>query len=129
MDIVFSFVLIVAGMAILFHLLAYLLSRWATGPFAFGLPAAEPGASGEREEKEKPLTARLVVGERESALHLPDGRTVRIPYGDYRALGEAGRYLLPGAVLVVAGMNLDEAARTAGHLLEVMGAKVVWEGE
>ena len=129
MDLVMSFVLITAGLAILAGLLAYLVNRWATSPTAFGAPAVKPGASEGREGEERPPTARLVVGERGSALHLPDGRTVRVPYGDYRALGEAGKYLLPGAVLVVVGMNLDEAARTAGQVLEVMGARVVWQEE
>ncbi len=47
---------------------------------------------------------------------------------DYRALGEAGQYLLPGTVLLVQGLILGETARTSSRLLEVMGFRVAVQG-
>lgn len=72
--------------------------------------------------------ARLEVGPSGSLLYLPDGRRVALRHRDYRALGEAGQYLLPGTVLLVQGLILDETARTSSHLLEVMGFRVAVRG-
>jgi hypothetical protein len=86
---------------------------------------AGPSAlSGAPEEHRRPR-ARLEVGPSGSTLYLPDGRRVSLSYRDYRALGEAGQYLLPGTVLLVQGLPLDEPTRTSAHLLEVMGLQVV----
>jgi hypothetical protein len=52
---------------------------------------------------------------------------VALRYRDYRALGEAGQYLLPGTVLLVQGLPRNEAVRTSAHLLEVMGLQVALE--
>jgi hypothetical protein len=89
-------------------------------------PSAATGASEVKEEHQRPR-ARLEVGPSGSVLYLPDGRRVNLSYRDYRALGEAGQYLLPGTALLVQGLSPDEAARTSAHLLEVMGLQVVLE--
>jgi hypothetical protein len=92
------------------------------------LPEGGPSApSGVPEEHRRPR-ARLEVGPSGSILYLPDGRRVALSYRDYRALGEAGQYLLPGTVLLVLGLSQDEPTRTSAHLLEVMGLQVVLEG-
>jgi hypothetical protein len=88
---------------------------------------AGPSASPEAPEEHRRPRARLEVGPSGSTLHLPDGRRVSLSYRDYRALGEAGQYLLPGTVLLVQGLALDEPTRTSAHLLEVMGLQVVVE--
>jgi len=89
---------------------------------------ARPSApTGSPEEYRRPQ-ARLEVGPSGSVLYLPDGRRVNLDHRDYRALGEAGRYLLPGTALLVLGLSQDEPARTSAHLLEVMGLQVVFEG-
>jgi hypothetical protein len=90
-------------------------------------PPASAGTPEVKEEHRRPR-ARLEVGPSGSTLYLPDGRRVALRYRDYRALGEAGQYLLPGTVLLVKGLLLDEAARTSAHLLEVMGLQVALEG-
>jgi hypothetical protein len=88
---------------------------------------AGPSASPEAPEEHRRPRARLEVGPSGSVLYLPDGRRVGLSHRDYRALGEAGQYLLPGTVLLVQGLLLDEATRTSAHLLEVMGLQVVVE--
>jgi len=89
-------------------------------------PLAPPGAPEVKEEHQRPR-ARLEVGPLGSVLYLPDGRRVALRHRDYRALGEAGQYLLPGTVLLVQGLPGDEAVRTSAHLLEVMGLQVALE--
>jgi hypothetical protein len=89
-------------------------------------PSAPTGGPEVKEEYRRPR-ARLEVGPSGSVLYLPDGRRVALSHRDYRALGEAGQYLLPGTVLLVKGLLLDEATRTSAHLLEVMGLQVVLE--
>jgi hypothetical protein len=93
-------------------------------------PRLEPGPSALARvpEEHKRPRARLEVGPSGSVLYLPDGRRVGLGYRDYRALGEAGQYLLPGTVLLVQGLSQDEPTRTSAHLLEVMGLEVVLEG-
>jgi len=86
-----------------------------------------PSASPEAPEEHRRPRARLEAGPSGSTLYLPDGRRVALSYQDYRALGEAGQFLLPGTVLLVQGLTLDEATRTSVHLLEVMGLQVVVE--
>jgi hypothetical protein len=88
---------------------------------------AGPSAPTSAPEEHRRPRARLEVGPSGTTLYLPDGRRVSLSYRDYRALGEAGQYLLPGTVLLVQGLLLDEAARTSAHLLEVMGLQVVLE--
>jgi hypothetical protein len=90
-------------------------------------PSAPTGGPEVKEEYRRPR-ARLEVGPSGSILYLPDGRRVNLDHRDYRALGEAGRYLLPGTALLVLGLSQDEPARTSAHLLEVMGLQVVFEG-
>jgi hypothetical protein len=89
---------------------------------------AGPSAPASTPEEHRRPRARLEVGPSGSTLHLPDGRRVSLGYRDYRALGEAGQYLLPGTVLLVQGLSQDEPTRTSAHLLEVMGLQVVLEG-
>lgn len=86
---------------------------------------ATPSRTVEAPEEHRRPRARLEVGPSGSTLYLPDGRRVALRYRDYRALGEAGQYLLPGTVLLVQGLPGDEAVRTSAHLLEVMGLQVV----
>jgi hypothetical protein len=86
---------------------------------------ATPSRTVEAPEEHRRPRARLEVGPSGSTLYLPDGRRVALSYQDYRALGEAGQYLLPGTVLLVQGLPGDEAVRTSAHLLEVMGLQVV----
>lgn len=88
-----------------------------TGPRA---PASRPSES----EDFSPPRAVLEVEGRKARLLLPDGRVVPVPYGDYRALGEAGKYLTPGVHLVVRGLPDGQEVATALHLLEVMGVRV-----
>jgi hypothetical protein len=89
-------------------------------------PSAPTSAPEVKEEHRRPR-ARLEVGPSGTTLYLPDGRRVSLSYRDYRALGEAGQYLLPGTVLLVQGLPQDEPTRTSAHLLEVMGLQVVLE--
>jgi len=72
--------------------------------------------------------ARLEVGPSGSLLYLPDRRRVALRHRDYRALGEAGQYLLPRTILLVQGLILGETARTPSHLLGVMGFRVAVQG-
>jgi hypothetical protein len=88
---------------------------------------ATPSGTVEAPEEHRRPRARLEVGPSGSTLYLPDGRRVALRYRDYRALGEAGQYLLPGTVLLVQGLSWDEPTRTSAHLLEVMGLQVVLE--
>ncbi|MDT7910006.1 hypothetical protein [Thermus sp.] len=88
---------------------------------------ATPSRTVEAPEEHRRPRARLEVGPSGSTLYLPDGRRVALRHRDYRALGEAGQYLLPGTVLLVQGLPGDEAVRTSAHLLEVMGLQVALE--
>ena len=143
-DPLMQFGLIVAGFAALVGMVGYWLAhRWGLmggtplkpPEMDFGEkprlrleagPLGTTGASEVKEEHRRPR-ARLEVGPSGSVLHLPDGRRVALRHRDYRALGEAGQYLLPGTVLLVQGLPEDEAVRTSAHLLEVMGLQVVLE--
>jgi hypothetical protein len=80
------------------------------------------------QEEHRRSVARPEVGPSGSLFYLPDGRRVALRHRDYRALGEAGQYLLPGTVLLVQGLLLGETARTSSHLLEVMGFRVAVQG-
>jgi hypothetical protein len=139
-DPLMQFGLIVAGFGVLIAVVGrWLFRKWGLLPDPPRLPKGAAGGgprahleagpsapAGAPEEHRRPR-ARLEVGPSGSVLHLPDGRRVSLSYQDYRALGEAGQYLLPGTVLLVQGLLLDEAARTSAHLLEVMGLQVVLE--
>ncbi len=141
-DPLMQFGLIVAGFGVLVAVVGrWLFRKWGLlpEPPRFAKEATEGGRGGRPparledrpsapatapEEHRRPR-ARLEVGPSGSLLYLPDGRRVALGHRDYRALGEAGQYLLPGTVLLVQGLLLDEAARTSAHLLEVMGLQVV----
>ncbi len=133
--IIAAFALIVAGVGY------WLARKWGlTDDFSWKPPEvgperrrtleagpSAPASTPEVKEEHRRPQARLEVGPSGSLLYLPDGRRVALSHRDYRALGEAGQYLLPGTVLLVKGLLLDEAARTSAHLLEVMGLQVVIE--
>ena len=142
-DPLMQFGLIVAGIGAVIALVGrWLFRKWgllpepwspkeeATGKTGKGprprLEAGPPAPSGTPEQHQRPR-ARLEVGPWGSVLYLPDGRRVALSHQDYRALGEAGQYLLPGTVLLVCGLAWDEATRTSAHLLEVMGLQMVLE--
>jgi hypothetical protein len=132
--------LLLAAFALLTAGVGYWLGRkWGlTGGFPPRPPEPGPGerpriletgpsALSQAPEEHRRPRARLEVGPSGSALYLPDGRRIALSHRDYRALGEAGQYLLPGTVLLVQGLALNEATRTSVHLLEVMGLQVVVE--
>jgi hypothetical protein len=140
-DPLMQFGLIVAGFGVLIAVVGrWLFRKWG---LMDGLPSKPPemnfrerprirleagpsAPAGTPEDYRRPR-ARLEVGPSGSVLYLPDGRRVALSYLDYRALGEAGQYLLPGTVLLVQGLPQDEPTQTSVHLLEVMGLQVVLE--
>ena len=119
----FFFAVKALALALLALLLHYANKREEAPPPAAAVP--KDGPSGEAGPEDfSPPRAVLEVEGRKARLLLPNGRVVPIPYGDYRALGEAGKYLTPGVHLVVRGLPDSQEVATALHLLEVMGVRV-----
>jgi hypothetical protein len=122
--------LILAGLAGLLGALGFwLFQKWGLLPPEEGRPKGS-GKGGELSPLDRIASprARLEVSPGGSLLQLPNGKRVFLGWEDYRALGEAGRYLAPGTVLSVKGIPKDKEALAAKELLEVMGLRVEFEG-